>query len=112
MNDNLSKRKILSALCHGSIFFSATVVSIGIPIAILVISDDEIIQGNAKEALNFHLNVWVYGIIFTILILVLIGWLLLGILGLVTLIMPIIGIFAALNNPNQIYRYPFILHVF
>ncbi len=30
------KRKILSALCHGAIFFSATIVSVGIPIAILL----------------------------------------------------------------------------
>ncbi|MGK7930813.1 MAG: DUF4870 domain-containing protein [Microcystaceae cyanobacterium] len=111
MNDDLTKRKLLSALCHGSIFFSATVVAIGIPIAILFVSDDPVVQGNAKEALNFHFNVWVYGIIFGILTLILIGWLLLGILGIVSLVMPIIGIFTALNNPNQIYRYPFIFHI-
>jgi hypothetical protein len=111
MNDDLTKRKLLSALCHGSIFFSATVVSIGIPIAILFISDDEAVQGNAKEALNFHLNVWLYGIIFGVLTLILIGWLLLGILGIVTLVMPIIGILTTFNNPNKIYRYPFIFRV-
>ena len=64
MSNNIAKRKVLSAICHGSIFFSITVLGIGVPIAILFISDDEIVQDNAKEAFNFHLNAWLYGIIF------------------------------------------------
>lgn len=111
MNDDLTKRKLLSALCHGSIFFSATVVSVGIPLVLLFVSDDEVVQANAKEALNFHFNVWVYGIIFGILTIILIGWLLLAILGVFNLVLPIIAILAILNNPNTVYRYPFIFHV-
>ncbi len=111
MNDTLTKRKLLSALCHGSIFLSATLVSVGIPLAIFFISEDEVVRGNAKEALNFHLNVWVYGIIFGILTLVLIGYLFLAILGVVTLVVPIIAILTVLNNPDTVYRYPFIFHV-
>ncbi|MGK7956151.1 MAG: DUF4870 domain-containing protein [Crocosphaera sp.] len=111
MSEDATKRKLLAAICHGSIFFSATVVSIGVPIAILLISNDEIVQNNAKEALNFHFNVWVYGIIFGILTVILIGWLLLGILGIVVVVMPIIGIIKALSNPNQVFRYPFIWRV-
>ena len=60
--DDTTKRKLLSALCHGSIFFSATIVSIAIPVAILYVSDDPVIQANAKEALNFHFNMWIYDI--------------------------------------------------
>ncbi|MEA5535356.1 DUF4870 domain-containing protein [Crocosphaera sp. XPORK-15E] len=111
MSEELAKRKLLSALCHGSIFFSATVVSIGIPIVILFISDDPTIQSNAKEVLNFHLNVWLYGIIFGILTLILIGWLLLGLLGIFTLIMPILAIIQVLSEPNKPFRYPFIFRV-
>ena len=111
MSNNIAKRKVLSAICHGSIFFSITVLGIGVPIAILFISDDEIVQDNAKEAFNFHLNAWLYGIIFGILTLVLIGWLLLGILGIVTVVMPIIAIVKVLTNPNKVFRYPFILRV-
>jgi len=37
------KRKLLSALCHGSIFFSTTIVSVGLPIAILFVSDDPVL---------------------------------------------------------------------
>ena len=54
MSEDITKRKLLDAICHGSIFFSATFVSIGVPIAIFFISNDEIVQNNAKEALNFH----------------------------------------------------------
>lgn len=108
MAEDIDKRKLLSALSHGSIFFSALVVSIGVPIAILLISDDEITKDNAKEALNFQLNLFLYGIIFWILTFVLIGFVLLGILGLVNLIMPIIGILQVLTNPYKVYRYPLI----
>jgi len=105
------KRKLLSSLAHGSIFFSATIVSIGIPIALLFVSEDPVVRDNAKEALNFHINLWVYGIIFGVLTLVLIGWLFLGILGLVNFVMPILAILHSLSNPDQTYRYPFIFRI-
>jgi uncharacterized Tic20 family protein len=111
MSDEITKRKLLSALCHGSIFFSATIVSIGVPIAIFLISNDEIVQRNAKEALNFQLNVFVYAIISGILVLVLIGWLLLAILGIFVFIAPIFAIIKVLTNVNQVFRYPFIFRV-
>jgi uncharacterized Tic20 family protein len=111
MSDEITKRKLLSALCHGSIFFSATIVSIGVPIAIFLISNDEIVQRNAKEALNFQLNVFVYAIISGILVFVLIGWLLLAILGIFVFIAPIFAIIKVLTNVNQVFRYPFIFRV-
>ncbi len=108
MNQDLDKRKILSALAHGSIFLNSLVVAIGIPIAILIISNDSIAQENAKEALNFHLNMWIYWIIVGLLCFVVIGFVLLPILVIFNLIMPIIGIVKTLTNPKKPYRYPFI----
>jgi hypothetical protein len=110
MYDN-DKRKLLSALCHGSIFFSILPVSIGIPIAVLFVSDDPVVKDNAKEALNFHLNVWLYGIIFGVLTIVLIGFALLGLLQLVNIVLPILAILQTLSNPEQPYRYPFIFRL-
>ena len=47
--DNLEEqRKILSAICHGAIFFSSTLVSIGIPIIILLTNEEPIVKENAK----------------------------------------------------------------
>lgn len=105
------KRKLFSALCHGSIFFSLLAVSIGIPIAILLISEDPVVKENAKEALNFHFNVWLYGIIFGILTIVLIGFLLLAILQAINVILPVLAILQCLSNPEKPYRYPFIFRL-
>ena len=105
------KRKLLSALCHGSIFISAALVSIGIPIAILLVSDDPVVKENATESLNFHLNLWLYGVIFGILTIVGIGFLLLAILAIVNFVMPIIAILKVLKNPDQSFRYPFIFRI-
>lgn len=105
------KRKLLSALSHGSIFFSLLGVSIGIPIVILFVSDDPVVKENAKEALNFHFNVWLYGIIFGVLTLILIGFLLLGILQLINIVLPILAILHSLSSTDQPYRYPFIFRL-
>lgn len=105
------KRIILSALCHGAIFFSATIVSVGIPILVRFIIDDSVVNDNAKESLNFHINIYIYAIIFSILIWLLIGIPLLVLLGIVSFVMPIIAIFNVISNPNKPYRYPFIFRL-
>lgn len=104
-------RKLLSALSHGSIFLSALVISVGVPIAIFFISEDPVVKDNAKEALNFHLNLWIYAVVFSILILVVIGFALLALLGIASLVLPIIAVFKVLENPDRPYRYPFIFRI-
>lgn len=52
------KRKLLSALSHGAIFFSTTLVSVSIPIVILLVSDDLVVKENARESINFHFVVF------------------------------------------------------
>jgi uncharacterized protein len=111
------KRKLLSALSHGSIFFNATVVAIGIPIAILIVSDDPIVKENAKEAINFHLNVGLINFLWALL------WLLLAIITL-GLAIPLFSLWVALHwgltiwaivsclsNPEVPFRYPFIFRI-
>jgi uncharacterized protein len=110
------KRKLFSLLCHGSIFLGSLLVTSAIPLVILLLFDDPIIKETAKETLNYHFNIWLYGAIaaglgtfFTILIVTIpLAWLIGGLLFLFTLIPPIFGILATLNNPNEPYRYPFI----
>lgn len=109
------KRKLLSALSHGSIFFSSLVVSIGIPIAVLLVSDDPVVKDNAKEAVNFHLNVWVYetiiGILFASVIGIPLAFILLIPFFLFHWVLPVFGILQSLGNPDQPYRYPFIFRL-
>jgi uncharacterized protein len=110
------KRKLFSLLCHGSIFLGSLLFTSLIPLAILLIFDDPIIKATAKETLNYHFNIWLYGAIsagliafFTVLIITIpLTWLIGGVLALFTLVPPIFGILATLNNPNEPYRYPFI----
>jgi uncharacterized Tic20 family protein len=110
MND-LDQRKLLSALCHGAIFFSSTIVSVGIPIAILFLNEDPIVKQNARESLNFHINLYIYAFVSVLLIVVVIGIPLLIVLGIISFIMPIIAIIQVLSYPNQPYRYPFIFRL-
>jgi uncharacterized Tic20 family protein len=108
------KRKLLSALSHGSIFFSTALVSVGIPIAVLFVSDDPVVKENAKEAINFHFNVWLYGAIIgvlTVLTLGLLGLILGPIFYLVHWGLTILAVFQTLSNPDQPFRYPFIFRL-
>ena len=112
LQPDLGRRKLLSALSHGAIFFSSLVVSIAVPIVILLVSTDPIVQANARESLNFHINTYLYAALFGLLIFVLIGFPLLVLLGIATFVLPLIAIVKVLSNPNQAYRYPFLWRLF
>jgi uncharacterized protein len=112
LQPDLARRKLLSALTHGAIFFSSLGVSIAVPIVILLISNDPIVQANARESLNFHINTYIYAFIFWLLIFVLIGFPLLILLAIATFVLPIMAIVKVLSNPNQAYRYPFLFRFF
>lgn len=109
------QQKLLSALCHGSIFFSATLVSVGIPIAILLITDDWVVKDNAREALNFHINLYVYAALAMIFFFSVVGIpvaIVIGIaLAICSWLLPIVAIVKVLDRPSQPYRYPFILRL-
>lgn len=112
------KRKLLSSLSHGSIFASALLISAGIPLAILFVSDDPVTKENAREALNLHFNVWLYGIIagiigffwWTVILLPVIAIMTVFLL-LMSWVMPVLAILSGLNDPEEPYRYPFIFRV-
>ena len=108
------KQKLLSAAAHGSVFISALFVSIGIPIAILYVSDDAVVKENAKEAINFHLNVWLVGAIIATLSFLTFG--LLGfILGPIWLLihwgLSTWAIIQCLQTPEKPFVYPFIFRL-
>ncbi|MGE5658211.1 MAG: DUF4870 domain-containing protein [Actinomycetota bacterium] len=108
------KRKLLSVLSHGAIFLSTTLFSVGIPIAILFVSDDPVVKDNATEAINFHFNVWFYGAIIAAL-----TFLTFGLLGLILIPigyllhwgLTIMALLKILSDPNEPYRYPFIFRL-
>jgi uncharacterized protein len=97
---------------HGSMEI-VSVLSIGVPIAIMLVSDDPVVKENAKESINFHLNLWLMGILFGALYVVLIGFLLSPILVPVALLyncaFPTWAVYKSLVEPNVAHRYPFII---
>ena len=109
--EDVNQRKLLSALCHGAIFFSSVVVAIAIPIVILFTTKDSVVKANARESLNFHINLYIYGLIAAMLTIVLIGFPILMVLGLISFVMPIIAIVQILSSPDQPYRYPFLFRL-
>jgi uncharacterized Tic20 family protein len=110
-DDTTSKRKLLSLICHGTNLFSVTLVSVAIPLVIFFIADDSVVKENAREALNFHLNMWVYGGVVFVLTFLLIGYLLAPILGIVALVFPILAILQTVKDPDSVFRYPFIFRL-
>lgn len=116
------KRKLLSSLCHGAIFFSTAFLSIGVPIAINMVSDDPVVKSNAKESINFHLNVWFWATLIGVP---------LGILSFITfglggiIFFPVVALGYAIHwgltivallhcfgQPDEPFRYPFIFRLF
>ncbi|MBF2005602.1 DUF4870 domain-containing protein [Chlorogloeopsis fritschii PCC 9212] len=107
------KRKLLSALSHGAIFLSTTFISIGLPIFVLFVSNDPVVKENAKEAINFHFNVWFYGAIIGVLV-----WLSFGLLVPLAFLgfllhwgLTIWALFHVLTDAEKPFRYPFIFRL-
>ena len=102
------KRKALSVASHASIFISQLVLSAGVPLAVLLLSDDDVTKENAKEALNFHFNMWLYSVLLIIPAWLIIGLPLVALLGLIQVVMPIFAILSSVTAPDAPFRYPFI----
>jgi uncharacterized Tic20 family protein len=119
---DFDKRKLLSSLCHGAIFFSTTLFSIGVPIIINIISDDPVVKSNAKESMNFHLNVWFWATLIGVP-LGIISFITFGLGGI--LFFPVVALGFAIHwgltilallhcfsQPDEPFSYPFIFRVF
>lgn len=115
MSYSADKRKLLSSLCHGALFINYTFISIGVPIALLIISDDPVVIANAKESLNLHFNVWVlwgiFGVLWFLIITIPLALLVLIPCVLLSVIFPILAILKILGDPSTEYRYPWIIRL-
>jgi uncharacterized Tic20 family protein len=100
--------KIWSMLSHLS-----ALIGLGILLPLVVYlamrHDSEFVAQNAKEALNFHISIYIYAICCIPLALVIIGIPLLMLLGLVSLILAIVATVKA--SDGGCYRYPLSLRL-
>ncbi|EMA64875.1 DUF4870 domain-containing protein [Halorubrum kocurii] len=93
----------LAALAHAS----ALVASFFGPILFLILADDddELVKQNAKNALNFQIVVFVALVVSGLLTVVLVGFLLLPIVGVIDLVLVLIATVRA--NDGEVYAYPY-----
>ncbi len=115
-----SKNRLLSVVCHGCTLFGISMISIAVPIVALFVADDDLVKKNAKESINFHLNIWfwaaVIGGIYGVL-----SFLTFGLLGLILWPLLVFGflwhgfwsVMAIIHSlsSDEPYRYPFILRL-
>jgi uncharacterized Tic20 family protein len=95
--------RTLAVLCHLSLFFGFVFV---LPLIVFLVRNQEspVVTEHAKEALNFHISLFFYGLLCVPLIFVVIGIPLLIVLGLAAAVCAIIGAVRAAEGVT--YRYP------
>ncbi len=98
--------KIWSILSHLSALISLVGVGLLLPLIVYLAmkGDSAYVADNAKEALNFHLSVFLYTLCCIPLIFVLIGIPLLVAIGLATIVLSIVAAIKA--SDGGCYRYP------
>ncbi|MGV0027254.1 DUF4870 domain-containing protein [Phormidesmis priestleyi] len=112
------KRKLLSCLSHGAIFFSTTILSVGVPITITLISDDPVVKANAKESINFHFNVWFWAVVLGVIVFLpslitfgLFGTIVFGIGFALHWGLTAWALLHCFGKPDEPFRYPFIFRL-
>ncbi|TWT02361.1 DUF4870 domain-containing protein [Planomicrobium sp. CPCC 101079] len=92
----------LKVLVHASAFFAPFLV----PFIVFLITDDKEVKKLSIQALLFQLVMGVLIFISTLLMFVIIGFPMLIIFGIMTVVVPILGIIRALNGER--FDYPFV----
>ena len=95
--------KIWGMLSHLSAFFGVGII-LPLVVYLAMRHESEYAASNAKEALNFHISVFIYAVCFIPLTFILIGIPLLIILGLGSLVLAIIATVKA--SEGHCYHYP------
>lgn len=100
--------KIWSMLCHVSTFLGVGFI---LPLIVYLAMKDEsdYVRSNAREALNFHISILIYGICCIPLVFVVIGIPILILLGIGSLVLSIVAAIRASDGGT--YRYPLTLRL-
>jgi len=102
-NEKMAGNTTFAALAHASALVSSFIG----PILFLVLADDDdkLVKQNAKNSLNFQIIVFIAVVISGALTVVLIGFILLPIVGLIDLILVLMATIKA--NNGEVYSYPY-----
>ena len=97
-----NNNNLLAALPH-----IGTLLGLGfiiLPLVVLFAASDEFVRANAREALNFHITIFIYFIVSAVLCLVVIGFVLFVALIIFMFVTSIIATVKA--SQGQMYHYP------
>jgi uncharacterized protein len=101
-----SEAKSLSIIAHLAALFSSLVISVLGPIIIMAAADNSVARDNAAQSLNFQINIIIWAFVSALLCFVLIGFVLLPIVVLWSIINPIVAMVRCAGDENLVYRYP------
>ena len=100
--------KLWAVLSHLSFFLGVPFI---LPLVVYLVmrKESEYIAENAREALNFHISVLIYGVCCIPLVLIIIGVPLLILIGVSSLILAVVA--AVVASDGLCYRYPLTLRL-
>ena len=103
-----SNEKLLIILCHLSLFLGVGII---FPLIIYLVKkgESEKITAHARESLNFHISLFIYGVIAVFLCMIVIGFPLLIALMVMALVLPIVA--AVKASEGNFYHYPLCLRL-
>lgn len=109
-----SNVRLWNVLCHATALAGFFVPWAGHILGPLIIwlakrGDSPEIDEHGKESLNFQISMLIYNVIAGVLCLVLIGFVLLGILHILNLVLVIVASIQA--SEGKLYRYPFTIRL-
>ena len=98
-----SSDRLFALACHLCVFVGFVFV---LPLIVYLVKreESEWVTAHAREALNFHLSMLLYSVCAIPLCFILIGFLVLGVLGLITAVLAIVAAIKAAEG--GFYRYP------
>lgn len=101
--------KVLIILSHLSLLLG---VGFLLPLIVWLVKKNEspVVVQHARETLNFHLCVYIYGLIAFALCFAIIGFVLLPIIGVGALVLSVVGAMKA--SDGVLYRYPLTIRFF
>ncbi len=96
-----TEQKLLCALCHLGTFVGLPILA---PLIVLLVSNDQFVKNQAKEALVFQIGLVIAVIISFVLMIILIGFLTVIAVSIIGIIFPIIAMVKIVEG--QDYSYP------
>ena len=100
--------KIWSMLCHLSALFGVGII-LPLVVYLAMRGESEYVAANAREALNFHISVFIYAVCCIPLAFIVIGIPLAILIGLAAVVLAIIA--AVRASKGECYRYPLTLRL-